>query len=71
MKWLQRGLILYAVMAVLTFGVSASDPAHRACDPRQFNCNHKLDPAMAGFMAGFLWPLYWSWTLADLARGRS
>ncbi len=60
--------LAYAVVALVTFGVSASDPAHN-CPVDDEYCVQGEISAVSGLVAGLLWPLYWTWTIADAARG--
>lgn len=62
---MKKYAILYVIMAVLTFGVAASDPK---CEAWNHECNTD-ERAMHGGAAGFWWPAYWSWHAIEKARG--
>lgn len=59
------GVTAYALAAIVTFGHAAANHVY-TCNPipRWEICNGDRETgqkAMVGIMAGFVWPLYWSW----------
>lgn len=70
-RYWKAALIGYAAMAVFSFGWQANyaqeaiesaqcDTSEKRLNSRAY-CYHV--PAIEGFAAGVLWPLYWSWEL--------
>lgn len=63
----------YVVIALITFGHSASTPRYICVSGKLYNAQDvgapDLRPAVEGLFAAVLWPLYWSWEVADTVRG--
>lgn len=60
----------YAVAALLTFALEASQPT--PCDEydiKRNECPDYREMFMNGYAAGLGWPIYWTWTLAIELRG--
>jgi hypothetical protein len=66
MRLIRPWFIAYAIVALVTFAISASDPTRTCVRPRI--CTLNADAAAGSISAAF-WPLYWSWELAERARG--
>lgn len=68
-------IAVYALVALLTFGHSASERSGRwnaYCEKDWiYECGTidlQLSAAVPAFVGGALWPLYWTWTAFDVAQ---
>lgn len=62
-------VLIYIGMAIFTFGHAAS---HRELNINicysyigLINSTDRTEHVFGAFAAGFMWPLYWSWTLQE------
>lgn len=71
MAWsFQHSVAAYIAIAILTFGISASD---NQCGRHEKTAQYGrqtciMDAGVGGFMAGLWWPLYWSWEVVEGVR---
>ena len=66
-------IVAYAFIAIVTFGHSAARKP-LDCPERAVYCfrsDLRSHAVMSGLVAGMMWPLYWSWELADRAQEAS